>query len=142
MKPKLVLLISLIGFIVTVHAESTSLQDISRAAEPLPQATIYRAKEVITLDPTRPTAEAVAVVGDRILAVGTVDELKERAGDQPYTVDSTFTDKVIIPGFIARHDHPFLTSLTMTSEIIAIEDWVLPVARCPPRKTGRITSGA
>ena len=95
MKPKLVLFISLIGFIVTVHAERTSLQDISRAAEPLPQATIYRAKEVITLNPARPTAEAVAVVGDRILAVGTVDELKERAGDQPYRVDSTFTDKVI-----------------------------------------------
>ena len=134
MKPKLVLLISLIGFIVTVHAESTSLQDISRAAEPLPQATIYRAKEVITLDPTRPTAEAVAVVGDRILAVGTVDELKERAGDQPYTVDSTFTDKVIIPGFIAQHDHPFLTSITMTSEIIAIEDWDLPSGKVPAAK--------
>ena len=31
-----------------------------------------------------------------------------------------------MPGFIAQHDHPFLAALTMTSAIIAIEDWVLP----------------
>ena len=137
MKPKLVILISLMGFIVTAHAESTSLQDISRATEPLPQMTIYRAKEVITLDPAKPTAEAVAVVGDRILAVGTVDDLKGRTGDQPYTMDDTFANKVIVPGFIAQHDHPFLTALTMTSEIIAIEDWVLPGGTVPAPEGSR-----
>jgi len=31
----------------------------------------------------------------------------------------------VVPGFIAQHDHPLLAALTMTSEIIAIEDWVL-----------------
>lgn len=32
----------------------------------------------------------------------------------------------LVPGFIAQHDHPLLAALTMTSEIISIEDWVLP----------------
>ncbi len=41
-------------------------------------------------------------------------------------IDETFKEQVIVPGFIAQHDHPLLAALTMTSQIIAIEDWVLP----------------
>jgi predicted amidohydrolase YtcJ len=114
-------------------AETASFQDVVNQLDPgkLPRATIYRAKEVITLDTAKPTATAVAVLGDRILAVGSVEELKEAAGSQPFVIDDTFADKVITPGFIAQHDHPLLSGLTMTSEIIAIEDWVLPSGTVP-----------
>jgi len=108
------------------RAEEPSLQDIAGAMEALPQIVIYPAKEVVTLDPAKPTVQAVAVVGDRILATGSLDELQQRAHEQPYRVDNTFADQVIVPGFIAQHDHPLLAALTMTSVIIAIEDWVLP----------------
>jgi len=107
-------------------AQKTSLQDIAKVVEQLPQIVIYTAKEIVTLDPARPSAQAVAVVGDRILAVGPLDSLKAAAGQQPYTVDTRFASHVIVPGLIAQHDHPLLAALTMTSEIIAIEDWVLP----------------
>ncbi|HMK21945.1 MAG TPA: amidohydrolase [Terriglobales bacterium] len=107
-------------------AEEASLQDIAKAMQVLPQIVIYQAKEIVTLDPAKPTVQAVAVVGDRILAAGSLDELKAAAGKQPYTVNTTFANQVIVPGFIAQHDHPMLAALTMTSEIIAIEDWVLP----------------
>jgi predicted amidohydrolase YtcJ len=107
-------------------AEEATLQDIAKAMQALPQIVIYQAKEIVTLDPEKPTAEAVAVVGDRILATGSLGELKAAAGKQPYTVNTTFADQVIVPGFIAQHDHPLLAALTMTSEIISIEDWVLP----------------
>ena len=46
-------------------------------------------------------------------------------------MDQTFADQDIVPGFIARHDHPLLTALAMISEIIAIEDWVLPNGTLP-----------
>src|SRR5512145_2496410 len=107
-------------------AQTLSLQDLGVELTPLPSVTIYSAKQIVTLDPDKPTAQAVVVVGDRILAVGSLDELKATAGAQPYTVDTTFANQVIVPGFIAQHDHPMLAALTMTSEIIAIEDWVLP----------------
>lgn len=110
----------------TAAAQEASLQDIAKAAEQLPQIVIYTAKEIVTLDPARPSAQAVAVVGDRILAVGTLDEVKAVAGKQAHSVDTTFAKHVIVPGFVAQHDHPLLAALTMTSEIIAIEDWVLP----------------
>jgi predicted amidohydrolase YtcJ len=111
-----------------------SLQDISRSLEFLPSVTIYKAKEIVTLNPAKPHATAVAVRGDRILAVGSVDELKAAAGDQPCVVDETFANHVIVPGMIAQHDHPFLSALTMKSEIIAIEDWVLPTGTIPAAK--------
>jgi predicted amidohydrolase YtcJ len=63
-----------------------------------------------------------------------LDELKAAAGEQPYVVDNRFADQVIVPGFVAQHDHPFLAALAMTSEIIAIEDWVLPAGTVPAAK--------
>jgi predicted amidohydrolase YtcJ len=117
-------------------AQSLSLQDVvDQLKKDLPRVTIFRAKEIVTLDPAKPTATAVAVLGDRILAVGSVEELKAAAGSQPFIVDERFADAVIIPGLIAQHDHPFLTALTMMSEIIAIEDWVLPSGTVPAAKT-------
>ena len=112
-------------------SETFSLQDIVGATKPLPEATIYVAKEIVTLDPKQPSATAVAVVGDRILATGTLKKLQAKAGDQTFKVDRTFAEKIIVPGFIAQHDHPLLAALTMTSEIIAIEDWILPTGTVP-----------
>ncbi|MBS2211988.1 amidohydrolase [Carboxylicivirga mesophila] len=112
-------------------SQGITLQDIVRETKPLPSVTVYTAKEIVTLDSEKPKATAVAVVGDRILAVGSLEELTAAAGEQPYTVDNTFADKVIVPGLIAQHDHPLLSSLAMMSEIIAIEDWVLPNKTVP-----------
>lgn len=113
-------------FVGSASAEEASLQDIAAAAQALPEIVIYQAREIVTLDPAKPSSRAVAVVGDRILAVGELDELTAAAGKQAYRVDTQFADQVVVPGFIAQHDHPLLAALTMTSTIIAIEDWVLP----------------
>jgi predicted amidohydrolase YtcJ len=135
MKAKLNLLPLFGAVLITAHGkEAKSLQEMAAATAPLPSATIYTAKEIVTLDPSKPKAGAVAVVGSRVLGVGSLDELKKAAGDQPYVVDTRFADRVIIPGFVAQHDHPFLAALAMTSEIIAIEDWVLPSGTVPAAK--------
>lgn len=115
------------------RARDASLQDLAVHLDrtELPRIKIYRAKEIVTLDPDKPSATAVAVLGDRIVAVGSVDELEKAAGGRPYGIVEAFADKVITPGLIAQHDHPLLTGLTMVSEIIAIEDWVLPSGVVP-----------
>lgn len=107
--------------------QEPSMQDLGGAlAAPPPTAVIYRAKEIVTLDPARPSVAAVAVAGDRILATGSLDQVRTALGRRPFRLDATFADHVIVPGLIAQHDHPLLAGLTMSSEIIAIEDWVLP----------------
>ena len=102
--------LSLIGGPVSAQT-STSLQDIAKAVVALPAIMIYTAKEIVTLDPARPSAQAVAVVGDRILAVG--DARRPRRRRRAAAVHGrtpTFADQVIVPGFIAQHDHPLLAA--------------------------------
>lgn len=112
-------------------ATTGSLQDVGSLALGLPQATVFTAREIVTLDPARPSAEAVAVVGGRILWAGSLDETIAILGDQPFALDTTFADHVIVPGFVAQHDHPVLAALTMSSDILSIEDWVLPSGTVP-----------
>ena len=125
----------LFGGALHLPAQSPSLQDLGGASwKQLPAITIYPAKEILTLDAAKPRAEAVAVVGQRILATGTLKELTDAVGDQEHHIDRTFAEKVIVPGFIAQHDHPLIAALTMSSEILAIEDWVLPSGTVPAVK--------
>lgn len=116
-------------------AQTKSLQDIAADAfDTLPQITIYTAKQIITADSKKPKAHAIAVLGTRILAVGELDDLKKSAGNQPVRVHNRYANQVIVPGFIAQHDHPVLAALTMASEVLSIEDWALPSGTIPAVK--------
>jgi predicted amidohydrolase YtcJ len=108
-----------------------SLQDIGSALGALPEITIYTARRIITMAGDGRQGDAVAVVGSRVLAVGTEDELVRRARPQPARIDRRFADNVLIAGLIDQHVHPVLAALTLTVEIIAIEDWVLPTGTSP-----------
>ncbi len=118
MKSNCVLFVALVVITSTAVAQTGSLQDLSRKLESLPEITIYSAKEILTLDPAKPSAQAVALVNDRVLVVGSVEELKAAAGQQRVMVDDTFANKVIVPGFIAQHDHPMLAAVTMTTWLL------------------------
>lgn len=121
------LLLAAITAIAFACTEKSTVQPVEEkgvtAAKPS-QAVIYSAKEIITMDPQRPRAEAVAVADGRILGVGSRQEMLELVGDK--AVDETFADKIIVPGLLDQHLHPLLSALTLTSEIISMEDWVLP----------------
>lgn len=62
--------------------------------------------ELLTMDPAQPTAEAMAIRGDRILAVGSRSEIEQFAGPDTYRIDAAGT--TITPGFIDAHSHPLL----------------------------------
>ena len=59
-----------------------------------------------TVDDKRPTAEAVALLGDKILAVGTNSEMKALIGPATSVID--LKGKRMLPGFIDNHTH-FMT---------------------------------
>ncbi|MDP6415809.1 MAG: amidohydrolase family protein, partial [Gammaproteobacteria bacterium] len=46
-------------------------------------------------------------------------------------IDSRFEDLVLIPGLINQHEHAWLASLLFMTEILSIEDWVLPEKTVP-----------
>jgi hypothetical protein len=88
-------------------------------------ATIYTAGTVITMDADLPRAQAIAVAEGRIVGVGSLQEMSSLVGADAI-LDETFADKVVVPGLIDQHLHPFLSALTLTSAIVSIEEWVLP----------------
>jgi predicted amidohydrolase YtcJ len=90
-------------------------------ADTMPETIVYTARHVITMDADVPDATAVAVRDGRIVAVGSLEDLRDRG-----VVDDTFAEAVLVPGLIDQHLHPILGATTLTTEVIAIEDWVLP----------------
>ncbi len=90
------------------------------------RVTVFLCRKIITMDADRPHAHAIAVRGNQILAVGSLDEVVAELGDAPYVLNEDFADSVLLPGLIDQHLHPFLAATTLTTEVIAPEAWVLP----------------
>jgi predicted amidohydrolase YtcJ len=58
---------------------------------------------IITMNPSQPRAQAVAVTKDRILKVGTNNEIAPLIGKNTKTLD--LKGKTVVPGFIDTHIH-------------------------------------
>jgi predicted amidohydrolase YtcJ len=74
-----------------------------RTRQVLPAQTIYYNARFVTMDPQQPTAEAVAVVGGNITAVGLRSQVFERQGRETRMVD--LQGATVFPGFIDTHSH-------------------------------------
>jgi predicted amidohydrolase YtcJ len=61
--------------------------------------------KVWTENPTQPEAEAMAIAGHRILAVGTTEEIKKLAGPETQVLD--LGGRRVVPGFNDAHVHVF-----------------------------------
>ena len=119
-----------------VSAQSQAdVESILANSVELETTTIYTAKAVITMDAKGSRGTAVAVRGDRIVAAGSLESVKQAIGDAKYSVDTTFNDKVIMPGLIEQHLHPILGALTLSVPVIAPEAWVLPGRTWPAATT-------
>ena len=66
---------------------------------------VFTARKILTMDPGRPTAAAIAVRDDRILSVGSIESMQPWLRRYEHEIDDTYRDKVILPGFIDPHTH-------------------------------------
>src|SRR6185437_12293648 len=74
------------------------------AQAPAPRADrIFVNGKIWTADDARPSAEALAVSGDKILAVGSSQEIRALAGPKTVTVD--LGGRLMLPGFQDSHTH-------------------------------------
>ena len=62
--------------------------------------------QLLTMDPNQPLAEAMAVSGSHILAVGSNDDILDLTGPKTKVIDAT--GMTVMPGFIDAHSHPLL----------------------------------
>src|SRR4051794_8462963 len=65
---------------------------------------VLRRGAVYTMDAARSWAEAVAIAGGRVVAVGTDREIAERIG--PKTKVIALGGRMVLPGFHDAHVHP------------------------------------
>jgi predicted amidohydrolase YtcJ len=80
------------------------LTTVSLAKEPSlsPDLVVVNAA-IHTMDPARPTAEAVAILGNRIVAVGSTADIRALATPSTRMVDAG--GKLVLPGFNDAHVH-------------------------------------
>ena len=74
-----------------------------RPADTTPADLVLRSGTVVTMDPRRPRAEAVAIRGDTLVAVGTDAEVDSAVG--PSTEVIELAGRLVVPGFIEGHGH-------------------------------------
>jgi predicted amidohydrolase YtcJ len=61
--------------------------------------------KILTMDPDRPTATAIAVAGGRVVAIGDDSDIQALAGADTRHVDGA--GRSLLPGFIEAHMHVF-----------------------------------
>src|SRR3954470_6289616 len=80
------------GLVVVVWASANEPADL-----------VLRGGKVITLDEGRPEAEAIAVRGERIVAVGSADSVQALIGANTRVIE--LAGRTAMPGFIEGHGH-------------------------------------
>jgi predicted amidohydrolase YtcJ len=84
----------------------------------MPAADVVITGTVLTVDQTRPTAEALAVADGRIVAVGDRSDVTGLIGPNTQTID--LGDGCIMPGFVEAHGHPLMEAIVLSDRIVDI----------------------
>ena len=68
-----------------------------------PADTIFFGGNIVTMDPSQPSVDAVAVTGETITAAGTLDGIMALQGDSTRVVE--LGERALLPGLIDAHGH-------------------------------------
>jgi hypothetical protein len=80
-----------------------AIVSLALAAHAAPAERIIRGGAIVTVHAAQPTAEAVAIAGGRIVAVGSEADVMRHKG--PATEVTDLAGKTLVPGFIDGHSH-------------------------------------
>jgi predicted amidohydrolase YtcJ len=117
----------------SAHAQGTAAR---QPAAPLvrPADTIFKNGRIVTVDSAFTIAQAIAIAGDRITAVGPNDAVAVHAGPATRVVD--LKGKTVVPGLIDGHAHMdrealrnVFPSLGRVRSIADIQDRIAELAR-------------
>jgi predicted amidohydrolase YtcJ len=100
------------GFVICVAAFSCTALTASAQTDNPAERIYYNAK-IFTAEPEHPFAEAVAIRGDKIIAVGSRFDATKAVGRDAESVD--LHGKRMLPGLIDSHVHPILGGFILNS---------------------------
>src|SRR5688572_10984027 len=90
-------------FPLSVIAAALALLGAHVSAQTRPATLVLTNGHIVTVDSTRPEVQAVAIAGDRIVAVGTNEEIRRLVTPSTQVID--LQGRLAIPGFIEGHGH-------------------------------------
>jgi len=93
--------------------------------------TLFKARSVITMNPSQPRAEAVLVRDGRIVEVGNLDSMGPWLNAHPHEIDARFSEAIMTPGFIDPHLHPTMAAMILPMSFITALPWQLPWEHVP-----------
>ena len=99
MKKRHLLLVALLLFL----AANIEIAPVDGQVADIADLIVHHGK-VLTVDATFTVADAIAIKGDRIVAVGTNDAVMKHAGPKTRTIDAK--GKTVMPGLYDSHTHP------------------------------------
>ena len=89
---------------------------------PAPATLVLRNGKVVTVDAAMPEAQAIAVRGDRIIAVGTNQAIQQYVGPATQVID--LRGQLAIPGLIESHGHFMgFGQSKLTLDLMDVKDW-------------------
>lgn len=87
---------------------------LSRAGVVAPELILYNAN-IFTVDAANPRAQAVAIAGGRLLAVGSNQEVRALASAGTRQTD--LGGRTVLPGFVDAHSHPASSGLSHLRQV-------------------------
>jgi predicted amidohydrolase YtcJ len=100
---------------------------------------ILRNANVITMNPLQPTAQALALGGGRILAVGSNDALRAWTTGPAQVRD--LGGRTVLPGFYDSHNHMLLTGLNLAAVDLSAANTVDDVLTAMAHRAAAVPSG-
>ncbi|MEU5951133.1 amidohydrolase [Streptomyces sp. NPDC047525] len=85
---------------------------------------IFTGGPVLTMDPDRPRAQALAVRAGLITAVGAEDDVLSLRGPGTHVVD--LGGRAVLPGFVEAHGHPSVMALAIAPPAVDVRPFTVP----------------
>ena len=123
----------------TILAGICVLSVIAKATAAEPPDCILHHARIITLDEKMPRAEALAIRGDRILAVGSDQQILKLADDRTRRFDAH--GKCVIPGLIDSHVHPAAAAVYEFNHPVPEMDTVADVLQHVAQRAEQLDDG-
>ena len=77
---------------------------------PVGKAKLFFGGTILPVDDQFSEVEAIAIEGEKIIALGSLEEVKSAVGDNPEMID--LAGKTLLPGFVDPHAHAITFALT------------------------------
>ena len=100
---KRALLIALALAVAVTALAAVPLRDAGQQPVSPPADLVLTNGKIVTVDDGVPEAQAIAIVGDRIAAIGSSADIKRHTGPKTQVID--LKGQLVIPGFIEGHGH-------------------------------------